>query len=972
MNNLTTNIFEKFGDSSHFLKLQIENIFKKFPLFFKGLVINTQSIIISIIVLIILTAIFYLLFRLYKLHPRAFSTSNYLKIAGKNDKKPQQLDIIFYSSLSKSLAYYVYDNDLPMFNNVFNKNLNKQIEYLKFINSQIFFHKNTKAYTDLNNFKVKYNQNIYNKNWGLQSIEGLQTFFYDILTENFKIPKEYLKINKNILNNSKKELIDLLKINKNDFDNNLKKVVNDNVYSFISVYNYINNNPQNDYILNNYGKFIKVKVLDNEELYLKQIFNIPSGELNDILSYNSDTSENTIINNKINELIKEFDDINSEVFESHIFRIINGSPDPSDFNTYMIFVKDFGTTGNKFVDSILQLKGIKNNKINLTRQQTYNYDLLTSNQREKILIYQDIIVYQYFKKLLNNYSKIITDSNIHKILINNCNWHLERLAYSKYFDGEFIIRVFNNDQITRFNRITSDIFDLINFPLYKSEMSYGLFAVLYIYLSQDSVNERLKHLSEYYISFSDLYLNTNNLDEFEKLKKKRDHINLFEDFLLPALKYFFVEQIYGNQIKGIIWEDKYKEIAPIWNKLRNTLKSGTTYFDCSNKKFSKLSFCKKQENFVEDFKNFNGDIIEEFNIGNIFKPILKPITTIVDVAVNFGKIIMVIIDSAKDPMKTFKIIIGLILWLVAQAVFIPLDFPIKPFSSNEKNHYPDFKNKTEFGQYTITLGRLIMSVLYRLFYSLPVAVFNSSILFALLLTRVITVVIIVILDFLTNKKASKLFYKWFLACENSPFAWYENSFYQKGNKNERDLVCKKNCSDGYKLTDDGNKCEKIPNYIPNYCPQAQLMRIYKGLKISGPISLKEFSPPMGLNQTQIDEYIENYKKYKKDYYESCQNLNMVQYDDIAKSICSNMEFAVKNGMSQNDIKDICYNKFCKNGNHESFCTKLNEFQYTNNNSFNTSKSDVIKTASGYCLIIVVLTTIIYCIDKKINFINEQI
>ncbi len=974
INNLTDQfsgiIGNKSGDAIKYTKNNSFKFIKQFPILFKSLVVNTQSILLSLVIIIILCGVGYFMYLLYGKHPRSFGTSNYLQIAGSNDNKPKSLDLLYYESLSKSLAYYVYYNNLPLFSNIFKSNIsdvNKQ-KYLKYINNQIFFHTSNASYKTLKNFKEKYNKPIYNVKWGLESIEGLQIFFFDILTKNFNIPKETQKKNKNtinILNSSKDELIQILIKYKHDFENNLQKVNNDNIYSFISAFNYINNTPQNDFILNTYGKFVKVKVSDNDSYkYLAELLNIPKGELYDILRFDKLSDENTIINNKLKEYKNEYNDIsNGELLDTYIFRILNGTSDSSDFDTYIKFVQDFGTTGNNFVDSILTLTGTPNNTVNLTRQQQYNINLVTSNQKFKILIYQDIVVYRKFRTLLNNYNNIISKPNLIKNITKEYNWHLERLTYSKYYNGKDIVRIFNENQITRLNKITSNILDLINYPIYKSEMSYGLFAVLYIYLSNDSVSERLKSLSDYYMSFSEMYLAVESLEDFEALKKKRDDINLFKDFLKPAIQFFCIDQIYKNLIKSVIWEDHYQTVAPLWNNFRNKATSLSTYIDCKNSALKKMTLCKTPE-------SFSNNTIEEFSLGNIFEPILEPIWVIRDVFKSIGQIFEVLIYTITNPMEFLKILIGLILYIWVNLLFIILNIGILPFSKKEKDNYKDYnkKTKSEFKQSYITIGRIIFSFFYRTLWLLPIAIFNSSIYLILLLTRIVLVLVIVILDFITNKKASKAFYGWFMACENSPFAWYENSFFHKGNIVERDLMCKKSCPDGYQVSNDGNLCIKIPDYIPNYCPQAQLMRIYKGLKVSGPLNLKEYSLPRGLTDAQKEKYIEDFKKNKKDYYESCQNLSMLKYDDIAKSICSNMEFTKNSNVSQKDIKNICYNKFCKNGNHESFCTKLNEIEY--DTSINTGSGDLIRFITSYCLVISLLTLGIYIIDQKIDLINK--
>jgi hypothetical protein len=310
-------------------------------------------------------------------------------------------------------------------------------------------------------------------------------------------------------------------------------------------------------------------------------------------------------------------------------------------------------------------------------------------------------------------------------------------------------------------------------------------------------------------------------------------------------------------------------------------------------------------------------------------------------------------------------IAGFIIWQFFSWWLIILNLGITRFSKAEERQREEDNIKD--GQHKMSIGRLLFSFFYRACYLLPVAVFNSCIFMILILFRILITLISIVLDAFTNRQASRAFYSWFLACESSPFAWFENSFFQLGNNVEKSSIfCKKACPEGYKISVDGKSCDKIPNYIPKYCPQAELMRIYKGQSISGSYNLGEFSLPYGLTEEEKEQYIKEFKQNKKDYYESCQNSKMYIYDNVAKSICSTMELSKNSDIAQKDMKDICYNKFCKNGNHESFCTKLN---YLNNDGLtNLSYGDYsfIKTITNYCIVIIVLVIAIYLINKKID------
>ncbi len=937
--NISTSVDNNAGNFIKYLKENFSNLLKTIPLLFKNIVVNAQTMLVSSIVLIILFGIIYILYKLYKTHYRPWSTYSFLDISSSNDKNTKNLDNIYYQNLAKGLTHYIYPYELQYYPKLLNGSEITKKNELKYINDKIYFHKNSQSYKELVDFENQYNTNTSNKRWGIKSVEGIQNFYLTILiNKNF----EYKIL--------KKKLIGILTRNKSDFENNLDKVIQDNIYSYINANNYIDNKPQNDYILNTYGKFIKVKVSNNTEKYLLEILNVPKGQLKDMLIYSKTNPDNLIIS-KLNDLKKEYNLVCHEPLDTFIFRKINGSTDTSEFIEYKKFLKDYGISGNDFVDNILQLSKKRNNAIDLTLQTKYNIERASSAQKLKIIIYQDIIIYTSYIDILKNYQKIITDINLQKKITTDYNYSLERLIYSKYNNGENINYVFDKSQRDRLIRITSDILDLINYPMYKSEMSYGLFSVIYIYLSNDSVKEKLKSLADYYMCFSELYLGVDALKDFEELKTKRENINIFKDFFEPAIKYYFVDVIYKKQIKNIIWGNHSNAVKPLWGNINKKMKSGRTYFQCDDPIIARaIPACR--EKFTTE-QNKNEDLIEGLSL-NPFKAIFDPIKNIgkffkkmVEMVVDFVKIVFALVQLITHFDKFLGALAGFLLWIVGTFLRIILEIPL-------------------FGK---QIGQMITSFFYRVLYLLPVAIYNSSIFFILLLVRFILTMIIVILDSLSNRRASKWFYKYFIACEVSPFSWFENSFFQLDNKNERDFVCKKKCSDGYKLSEDGSKCVKIPDYIPNYCPSSQLMRIYRGLNVSGSLGLKEFKLPMQLRtDKEKEEYIETFKKNKKEYYESCQNLTINKYDNVAKSICSMTDFTNNGKVSNNDMQSICYNTHCTNGKHENFCTKLK------NNSFSDkitdNKNDFLKTTATYGLIVIILVTCIYTINKKLDLIDK--
>jgi hypothetical protein len=233
----------------------------------------------------------------------------------------------------------------------------------------------------------------------------------------------------------------------------------------------------------------------------------------------------------------------------------------------------------------------------------------------------------------------------------------------------------------------------------------------------------------------------------------------------------------------------------------------------------------------------------------------------------------------------------------------------------------------------------------------------------LIIPKIIVTILVLFFDSITDKQASLLLYKYFVACETSPFAWFEQSFFQLGNTTEEGVfVCKKNCSVGYKLSADGKKCIKIPSYVPHFCPQANVMRVYRGLSASGRNSLDSSGftlPPNLRTESEKESYINDYKKNKKEYYESC-SAKMSEYDGISENVCSNL---ISSG-TDTALQEVCYKSLCTNGKYSPLCVKLKN---VNSNYDSTGdNSSVILKISKYVLIVILLSTVIYVTDKVVK------
>jgi len=232
---------------------------------------------------------------------------------------------------------------------------------------------------------------------------------------------------------------------------------------------------------------------------------------------------------------------------------------------------------------------------------------------------------------------------------------------------------------------------------------------------------------------------------------------------------------------------------------------------------------------------------------------------------------------------------------------------------------------------------------------------------------------------------SKFIYKYFLACENTPHAWYKNSRFDLENKSSRSLFCRKECSSNYRMSEDKDFCERGPTNVPYYCPQPLLFRYFRDEKIYGSNKIKDFinnDHPLLLldNSDRQIEYINKYRQDKKEYYETCQNIDsrfFKEYNKIGKNICAygnaNIYSSSDNEQTkniQNKISGICKQTYCENGEYENFCYKYENIEH--------SPEDIIRDNNlltrylkYFTLLIIVYALVNYFIYAVISTVNNR-
>jgi hypothetical protein len=210
-----------------------------------------------------------------------------------------------------------------------------------------------------------------------------------------------------------------------------------------------------------------------------------------------------------------------------------------------------------------------------------------------------------------------------------------------------------------------------------------------------------------------------------------------------------------------------------------------------------------------------------------------------------------------------------------------------------------------------------------------------------------------------------------LFCENGPNSWYQTVNWHFENKYDRGLFCSKPCKSGYRPDATGSFCERNDKKAADFCPQAQVMRIWSGYNRSDKkYAYVDFDDQANMKYRmsmpkEREEMIKAYFVKRKKFFEACED-KMNPYNNITLDICSNLDAIEKRGLYDlkkadiNKLKKVCNQAFCTPGNSYPFCAAL----------ANTSKSDddillklLVKFGIGLIVFLVIFITLVQIVQE---------
>jgi len=337
---------------------------------------------------------------------------------------------------------------------------------------------------------------------------------------------------------------------------------------------------------------------------------------------------------------------------------------------------------------------------------------------------------------------------------------------------------------------------------------------------------------------------------------------------------------------------------------------------------------------IANKRNFNKEkfVPESFTVEGFLGKIFAPIIAVGKFFMSLLKVVLVIVklimSFVKDPFGTlidiFTLIIGTVL-----AVFLTIIYAI--FSI-------PFINILPFALYFI-ITQVVPFFVFGFFYLF---------LFAIATIMIIVITFLNIISLGSLKKLSQ--------CQNSPGAWYRTPNYHKNNRYERSIMCARPCPTGYAPDQStGFMCLKLPRGMPNYCPKAEIMRIYTGYnrrdrKYTYPDyqtrgNMKyEANLPADREKILLTHFLKG-----ESFFTECAE-PMSKYDAFPRAICANIdgirEKAEEYGMSEKDIKKlqrVCNQAYCnaRSGGAYTVCSNLSE----------KSGDDISQLVKNICMII---------------------
>jgi len=205
------------------------------------------------------------------------------------------------------------------------------------------------------------------------------------------------------------------------------------------------------------------------------------------------------------------------------------------------------------------------------------------------------------------------------------------------------------------------------------------------------------------------------------------------------------------------------------------------------------------------------------------------------------------------------------------------------------------------------------------------------------------------LDKMLHGSLSSFYYRYLIACENPPDAWYMTPSFHLGNKNDSKIFAYKSCAQGYKPN--GIFCEKMKYFEPSYCTAAHIYRKYSDqaneFTSNGLYYPREFKYTQDFFKKSEYKKLQEFDEYKEDvrnHQLKC-DLAHKSKDTLVKSICKGL-------VDESDVRGLCQKLYCSQTN-EAFCHQLIDSNIQNKPIATDSNMFVILKVLVFVMIVII-------------------
>lgn len=369
-------------------------------------------------------------------------------------------------------------------------------------------------------------------------------------------------------------------------------------------------------------------------------------------------------------------------------------------------------------------------------------------------------------------------------------------------------------------------------------------------------------------------------------------------------------------------------------------------------------------------------------LGTIFKPLLIPIVFITKIIKKIWSIILLIINVFISLIEAviqlfefflkfvdifielvsriteyifnpFKLLILLIQFFILFISFgVSFLYHTFAFPSRKSSGFMDLKF-VEFALYGAILTAIYTPIM--------IGYFAYWFIYRL----IIEYVILHNIDKSTGGYISSFMYRYFIACENPPDAWYMTPSWHKGNQNSKYIFAYNKCPAGYSTNNAvALFCKRNSDYELTMCPQANLYRAEKDLNTIGHLRSQDFNDKkyefLKLKKNRQNREIDTYRHTVAANNNTCA-VKMKSKDTLLRSVC----MKTSDKTYRNKIQQLCSDIYCTNDTNEPLCHKLSYSDDSNgDNSFKKNNNNMQIIMYLFLIVLIMVLVAGKFLDKR--------